>query len=89
MERASYDIGDLKITRGGNGPAITESDIIEQSIPWSVSSIIPVFAPTTGSTVPNLGTINAFYAARRALNPEPDTIPAPDKWQSSAPFAQA
>jgi hypothetical protein len=27
MERASYDIGDVKITRGGNGLAINESDI--------------------------------------------------------------
>jgi hypothetical protein len=48
--------GDL-FTRVGNGPAITESDIIEQSIATESLFHYTSLGPTTGATVRNPATL--------------------------------
>jgi flavorubredoxin len=48
--------GDL-FTRVGNGPAITEGDIVEPSITTESLSHYTSLGPTTGSTIRNLATL--------------------------------
>jgi hypothetical protein len=48
--------GDL-FTRAGNGPALTESDIIEHSIASENAMRYTSLGPTTGSTIRNLAAL--------------------------------